>query len=161
MPASNSPTELLKIAEVEVRTGMKRANIYRLIQLGQFPAPIHLGGAKWRADEVEEFIQRRTEERDVERGGNKFVPRPVILSGSKTSGQNGSLSGAKSGIAPSQPPSTVRTLGPELCEALRMLKADIPELYIDPKVSNVVLAVIKVDLPSAPPAKTAAKVRRR
>lgn len=162
-PASNPLpyTALLELEEVEQRVKMGSSNIYRLIQLGQFPAPIHFGGSKWIAAEVEEYIQRCIEERDRERGGNNFVPRPAILSGFKTSGQNGSLSGGKPGIAPSQPPSTVRMLGPELCQALRMLKADIPELYVDPAVSNVVLAVIKVDLPPAQPAKPGAKSKKR
>ncbi len=161
MSASNRPTELLKIAEVEVRTKMKRANIYRLIQLGQFPAPIHFGGAKWRADEVEEFIQRRTEERDRDRGGNDFVPRPVILFGNPTGAQHGISLESKPGTTSCQPASVVRMLAPEMCEALRMLRVDVPELYLDPATCNVVLAVIKVDLPSAQPAKPAAKIKKR
>jgi predicted DNA-binding transcriptional regulator AlpA len=153
--------KLLTIAEVETRTKMKRSNIYRLIELGQFPAPIHLGGARWRADEVEEFIQRRTEERDRERGGNNFVPRSAILSGSITSGQNGALSRGKTEITPSQQPSTVRMLGLELCEALRILKVDIPELYLDTAAFNVFLAVVKVELPSVPPANSGSKGKKR
>jgi predicted DNA-binding transcriptional regulator AlpA len=81
-------TELWDIDEVEKRTKMKSSNIYRLIQLGQFPAPIHLGGAKWIAAEVEEYIQRCADERDRELGGNKFVPRPSILSGNLPGGQD-------------------------------------------------------------------------
>lgn len=94
MPASTSHTdhtELLSIGKVEVRTRMKRSNIYRSIQLGLFPAPIHLGGSKWDAAEVEEYIQRRKEERDRKFGTNKFVPRPGILSGQDAYDLNGSL----------------------------------------------------------------------
>ena len=161
MSASNRPTELIKIAEVEVRTKMKRANIYRLIQLGQFPAPIHLGGARWRAEEIEEFIQRRTEERDRDRGGNNFVPRPVILFGYGSGAPSGPLFEQEPGITPSQPSSTVRILEPELCQALRMLKLDVPELYLDPAVWNVSLAVVKVELSPSRPATPGSKRKRR
>lgn len=154
-------TELWDIDEVEKRTKMRSSNIYRLIQLGQFPAPIHLGGAKWIAAEVEEYIQRCAEERDRERGGNKFVPRPSILSGNPSGAPNDARSESKSGTTPGQPASTVRMLGPELCEALRMLKVEIPELYADPAVCNVVLAVIKVDLPSAQPVNKTPKGKKR
>ena len=161
-PASNPLpyTALLDIQEVERRVIMKSSNIYRLIQLGRFPAPIHFGGSKWIAAEVEEFLQRHIEERDRERGGNNFVPRASILAGNPSGAPNGAV-GDQPGLTPSQPASTVRMLGPELCQALRMLKADIPELYVDPAVSNVVLAVIKVDLPPAPPANTGSKGKKR
>jgi predicted DNA-binding transcriptional regulator AlpA len=154
-------TELLEIEEVEVRTKMKSSNIYRLIKLGKFPAPIHFGGSKWIAAEVEEYIQQQIEDRNREYGPNKFVPRPSILAGNPTGAPNGALSEDKIGNTPGQPASAVRMLAPELCDALRLLKVDIPELYVDPAVSNVVLAVIKVDLPPAQPAKPAAKVRKR
>jgi predicted DNA-binding transcriptional regulator AlpA len=154
-------TELLDIEEVERRTVMGQSNIYRLIKLGLFPAPIHFGGAKWIAAEVEEYIQRCVEKRDRERGGNKFVPRPSILSGNGSGAPNGALSEDKLGTTPGQPASAVRMLGPELCEALRMLKADIPELYLDPTVCQVVLAVIKVDLPTAQPVNMSPKRKKR
>lgn len=154
-------TELLEIEEVERRTLMKKSNIHRLIKLGQFPAPIHFGGAKWIAAEVEEYIQREIEKRDRERGGNKFVPRPSILSGNPTGAPNGARSEDKPGIAQDQPASAVRMLDPKLCEALRMLKVDIPELYVDPAICNVFLAVIKVDLPSAQPVNTSSKSKKR
>ena len=154
-------TELLEIEEVEQRTKMKSSNIYRLIQLGEFPAPIHFGGSKWIAAEVEEYIQRCIEKRDRERGGNKFVPRASILSGDPTGTPNGAWSEDKPGVTPGQPASAVRMLGPDLVDALRLLKVDVPELYLDPATCNVVLAVIKVDLPSAQPAKPAAKGKKR
>lgn len=155
--APYGPTYLLILEQVEERTHMKRSSIYRLIQMGQFPAPIRLGGSKWIAAEVDEAIERLKEDRDRDRGGNKFVPRPSILSGNPT----GAGGANQPGLTPSQHASTVRMLGPELCQALRMLKVDIPELYLDPAVSNVVLAVIKVDLPPVPPAKTGSKGKRR
>ncbi len=146
MPASTSHTELLSIGEVEVRARMKRSNIYRLIQLGLFPAPIHLGGSKWDAAEVEEYIQRRKEERDLKFGPNKFVPRPGILSGLDANGLNGSLPDHRVGTSVILPLSNLRVLNPELCLALKMLKVDIPELYLDSALWGVSLAVIKVEL---------------
>jgi prophage regulatory protein len=162
-PSSNhlQASDLLTLPEVEVRAKMKRSNIYRLIKLGKFPRPIHLGGSRWIAAEVDEAVERLKEERDRNHGANKFVPRPAILSGSEAASRSGALSGAKPGIAPGQPTSTVRMLGPELCEALRLLKVDIPELYFDPAACNVVLAVIKVDLPSAQPVNPSSKSKKR
>lgn len=161
MPASTSPTELLSINEVEVRTGMKRSNIYRLIQLGLFPAPIHLGGSKWIAAEVEEFIQRLQDERDRQRGENKFAPRPAILSGQMTGAPDGSFSNPRSGTSAAAPTSTVRTLEPEICQAFRMLKLDIPELYQDPTVWSVSLAVMSVKLSPTPQAQKVPKGKKR
>lgn len=160
-PHPPQSTELLEIEEVERRTKMKSSNIYRLIQLGEFPAQIHLGGSKWIAAEVEEFIQRQIEKRDRERDGNKFTPRASILAGNPSGSPNGAILENKPGATPDQPASVVRMLDPDLCQALRMLKVDVPELYLDPATCNVVLAVIKVDLPSAQPARPAATVRKR
>jgi predicted DNA-binding transcriptional regulator AlpA len=159
LPATQ-PTELLTLAEVELRTKMKSSNIYRLIKLGLFPRPIKFGGAKWIAAEVEEYVQRQIEERDRERDPNNFVPRPSILSGNSMRA-NGAWSEAKPGVTPGPPASAVRMLGPDLSEGLRLLKVDIPELYLDPATCNVVLAVIKIDLPSAQPAKPTAKGKMR
>ena len=160
-PPATQSTELLTLAEVEVRAKMKRSNIYRLIKLGEFPRPIHLGGSRWIATEVDEAVERLKEERDRNHGANKFVPRPSILSANKSGVSNGARSYDKPGITSGQPASSVRMLDPQLCEALRLLKVDIPELYLDPATCNVVLAVIKVDLPSAQPAKPAAKSKKR
>lgn len=140
---------------------MKRSNIYRLIQLGLFPAPIHLGGSKWIAAEVEEFIRRLQDERDRQRGENKFAPRPAILSGQMVGAADGSLSGANVGTSAAPPASTVRMLEPEICQALRMLKLDIPELYQDPAVWSVSLAVMSVKLSPARQANKVPKGKKR
>jgi predicted DNA-binding transcriptional regulator AlpA len=142
----HSHAELLSIGGVEVHTKMKRSNIYRLIKLGLFPAPIHMGGSKWDAAEIEEYILRLKEERDRKFGPNKFVPRPGIQSGQDADGLNGSLPDHRLGASVGLPPSTLRVLGPELCSALKMLKVDIPELYLDSASWNVSLAVMKVEL---------------
>jgi predicted DNA-binding transcriptional regulator AlpA len=140
-------TELLKIGEVEARARMKRSNIYRLIKLGLFPAPIHLGGSKWRATEVDECVQRLIEERDLKQGGKKFTPRPAILSAASQGGSNNTVEPAIN------PASTVRMLPPELAQALRLLKIDIPELYLDPAAWNVSLAVVQIQVQPLQPAK--------
>ena len=146
MPASISPTDLLLIDEVQARTRMKRSKIYRLIQQGLFPAPIHSGGSKWVGAEVEEYIQRRKEERDHQLGQNKFVPRLGILSSQGADGINGSFPDRKPGASITPAPSNLRMLNPEVCSALKMLKVDIPELYLDSASWTVSLAVIKIDL---------------
>ena len=154
------PADLMRIDKVEEYVGMKSSNIYRLIGLGLFPAPIHSGGSRWIRAEVDEYIERKKEARDRERGQNKFAPRPAILTAQGTA-LNGSFSGSKPGSPAALPPSTIRVLSPELVEALRLLKVDIPELSLDPTAWNVSLAVIKVELSSAQPEKHDSKRRKR
>jgi predicted DNA-binding transcriptional regulator AlpA len=106
---------------------MGKSNIYRLMALGMFPRPIQLGGSKWVASEVEESIQLRKHERDRQHSRDGFAPRPDIFPG-QGGAMNESISGIQPGTSASQLASTVRMLSPELCDALRMLKLDIPEL---------------------------------
>jgi predicted DNA-binding transcriptional regulator AlpA len=148
MPASTNPTEVLAIAEVELRASIKKSSIYSLIKRGLFPPPltIGVGGSRWIAREVDEYIARRRDERDRQRGVNKFAPRPAILSGRGTTVLDGFFSDGKPGTPASLPPSTVRMLPPEVSEALRILKVDIPELYLDSASWNVSLAVVKVQV---------------
>lgn len=58
--------QLLRINEVEMKTGMCRSNIYRLIQLGQFPRQVKLGAraSAWVASEVNSWIAARIAARD-------------------------------------------------------------------------------------------------
>lgn len=154
------PTELLTLPRVEQSTGMKRSNIYRKIQLGLFPPPVHVGGARWIGAEVDEYVQRCKDERDRQRGENKFAPRPAILN-AQGAAQNGSFSGSKPGSPAVAPPSTIRILGPEIVQALRLLKIDIPELSLDPAAWNVSLAVVKVELASASPEKKELRRKKR
>ena len=154
------PTELMTMGQLEPYVGMKRSNVHRLIGLQLFPAPIHLGGSKWIRAEVDEYILRKQDERDRERGPNKFAPRPAILTAQGTA-LNGSIPGSKPGSQAALPPSTIRVLSPELLEALRLLKVDIPELSLDPTAWNVSLAVITVELASAQPVKNDSNRRKR
>jgi len=144
------PTELLTIEEVEVRTKMRHSWIYELIKRGEFPAPIRLGGSKWIAAEVDEYIRRKEEERDRQRGENKFVPRARVLPFSPARPQDTSPSVAgviNSAVANE---SSLRVLSPEMCDALRTLRINIPELYLDSNSWQVNLLIMKVNLNPTP-----------
>ncbi|MGI8427639.1 MAG: helix-turn-helix transcriptional regulator [Actinomycetota bacterium] len=54
---------LWRLPRVEAETGYKSSSIYRLIKLGQFPAPIKLGGraSAWVDSEVRGWIAGRIE----------------------------------------------------------------------------------------------------
>lgn len=61
------PTErrILRRAEVEAKTGFKRAHIYNLIKQGQFPKPMRLGvrAVGWDSREIDEWIAERLKAR--------------------------------------------------------------------------------------------------
>ncbi len=66
MPA---PVELLRRADVERRTALSRATIYRRMALGAFPAPVRIPGStavRWRADEIDAWIAACAPERDTQ-----------------------------------------------------------------------------------------------
>jgi hypothetical protein len=69
----------------------------------------------------------------------------------------------KPGTSASLPHSTVRTLSPEFCAAIRLLnlEEEIPELKLDPDTWNVSLAVIKVEVSPAGPPKISPKKKKR
>lgn len=52
---------LLRLPQVEAAVGYRRSTLYRLIQRGEFPAPISLGAraSAWIEDEVNDWIQKR------------------------------------------------------------------------------------------------------
>lgn len=52
---------MLRMAEVEFRTGLKRATIYKRMKLGEFPRQIQLGGnvVVWREAEVAQWLDAR------------------------------------------------------------------------------------------------------
>ncbi|HEX7637010.1 MAG TPA: AlpA family transcriptional regulator [Burkholderiaceae bacterium] len=56
---------ILRRAEVEARTGFKRAHIYSLIKEGRFPRPLRLGvrAVGWDSVEVDEWIRGRLSDR--------------------------------------------------------------------------------------------------
>jgi prophage regulatory protein len=57
--------KLLRLGAVMERVPYSRPNIYRLIQLGQFPRQIPLGGRAvgWLESEIEEWIAQRVQNR--------------------------------------------------------------------------------------------------
>lgn len=125
------------------------------------PRPIHLGGSKWVASEVEEFIKRRKEERDRKYGQNKFAPQAGIFQfqpegpGSAPLSMEGVVNSATANE------STLRVLGPELCDALRTLKIDIPELYCNQASWQINLLVMKIELRQALPVAQDLKRKKR
>ena len=62
-----APTEhrILRRAEVEARTGFKRAHIYNLMKEGKFPKAMRLGvrAVGWDSVEIDAWITERLQER--------------------------------------------------------------------------------------------------
>ncbi len=58
---------LLTVREVEKRLSMSHATLYRLMNAGRFPKPLNLGPQvrRWRSDEVEAWLEARSEEREA------------------------------------------------------------------------------------------------
>lgn len=56
---------LLRLSEVLHLTALSRSGIYRLMEAGSFPASINLSARSvaWVEEEVQEWIQKRIEER--------------------------------------------------------------------------------------------------
>lgn len=61
------PRRYLRRPEVERLTGIRRSQLYRLIQAGKFPRPVKLSErcAAWPSDEVQAFLDARHRERDT------------------------------------------------------------------------------------------------
>lgn len=57
-PSDRGPV-VMRLKEVMRRTGLSRAKIYALIDLGKFPKQIRLGGSRsvgWLMDEINQWI---------------------------------------------------------------------------------------------------------
>lgn len=56
---------ILRRADVEAKTGFKRAHIYNLMAAGKFPKAIRLGirAVGWDSAEIDQWIAQRLEER--------------------------------------------------------------------------------------------------
>lgn len=52
---------LLRLPEVERRTGLRRAHLYKLARAGSFPRPLKIGAraSAWRASQVDAWIVAR------------------------------------------------------------------------------------------------------
>ena len=60
---------IVRLPEVETKTGYKHSTIYRRISEGTFPAPIRLGpkAVGWLQEELDSWIADRVAERDQPR----------------------------------------------------------------------------------------------
>ena len=73
---TNLPARILRLREVESRTGLSRTTIYRWRIAGRFPQAVVLGGRSvgWVEAEVEEWLRERMEK---SRGGGKAAAPPT------------------------------------------------------------------------------------
>lgn len=65
-------SQLLKLNDVEERVCLKRAKIYALIEMGDFPPPVKVspGRSAWLADDIVAWIHRKAEESRKVLGGD-------------------------------------------------------------------------------------------
>ncbi|HDZ38468.1 MAG TPA: AlpA family transcriptional regulator [Marinobacter sp.] len=59
--------KVLRLAEVQDKTGLARSTLYKYINAGTFPRPICLGGRSvgWIDSEVHEWLQEKQVQRDM------------------------------------------------------------------------------------------------
>ncbi|KAF0809689.1 phage transcriptional regulator AlpA [Alcanivorax sp. S71-1-4] len=64
-PATPVERRILRRAEVEAKTGFKRAHIYSLMKKGRFPKALRLGvrAVGWDSTEIDQWIADRLKER--------------------------------------------------------------------------------------------------
>jgi prophage regulatory protein len=64
-PEASNTRRLLRRAEVEAKTGFKRAFIYALIKQGKFPKPVRTStrAVRWDSIEIDQWIAARIKER--------------------------------------------------------------------------------------------------
>ena len=57
----NGEDRLLRRTEVEVRTGLSRTSIYRLMREGRFPEPLKIGSkaVRWPESEIADWLAAR------------------------------------------------------------------------------------------------------
>ncbi|MFQ5510058.1 MAG: helix-turn-helix transcriptional regulator [Leptospirillia bacterium] len=57
----HNPKRIIRLREVSARVGLSRSTIYEKISVGDFPAPVSLGGRRvgWWEAEVDEWITSR------------------------------------------------------------------------------------------------------
>lgn len=66
----DEPLRVLRLPEVERRTGLARPTIYRRAKEGTFPKPIRLGGnsSGWVESEISAWLSDRVAARDAQAG---------------------------------------------------------------------------------------------
>ncbi|MBO9355996.1 AlpA family phage regulatory protein [Bordetella petrii] len=64
-PVPEHERRILRRAEVEAKTGFKRAHIYKLMDQGKFPKAMRLGvrAVGWDSAEIDQWITDRLKER--------------------------------------------------------------------------------------------------
>lgn len=68
--ASRKGDSILRLPEVERRTGLRRPTIYRRAKAGTFPQPVRIGpnSTGWFESEIDSFLARIAAERDAQAG---------------------------------------------------------------------------------------------
>jgi prophage regulatory protein len=61
MADTNTPTRLIRLPEVKLRTGLARSSIYRMMDDGTFPSPRKLGprAVAWLVNDIDAWIDSR------------------------------------------------------------------------------------------------------
>jgi prophage regulatory protein len=62
---------ILRLPQVEAKSGLKRDSIYRLAKLGKFPKPIKIAqsaASGWVESEVDAYLEERIAERNAKVG---------------------------------------------------------------------------------------------
>lgn len=64
---------VLRLAEVQDKTGLARSTLYKYVEAGMFPRPIYLGGRAigWIDSEVHEWLLEKQVERDMTHGATR------------------------------------------------------------------------------------------
>jgi len=59
-------TSIIRMPEVERRTGQRAATIYKLMQAGQFPRTVRVGrrAVGWIEEEIDKYVEAKIAERD-------------------------------------------------------------------------------------------------
>ena len=67
-PSQEITVKVIRLPQVEEKVGLSRASIWRLIAAGHLPKPIKISAraSGWIESEIDEFIQRRAESRNLQ-----------------------------------------------------------------------------------------------
>ena len=67
MPTPDSPVSLLRIGAVMQRCGLSRPSVYKRMAAGSFPRPVYPAprAPRWRSDEIADWIERLSTERQA------------------------------------------------------------------------------------------------
>ena len=67
MNEPRSPEQLLRITDVQARTGLSRASVWRLVRDASFPAPVRIGrrAVAWLDTEIDSWIASCVRARDT------------------------------------------------------------------------------------------------